>query len=213
MPQKESEYGIDWALTVTLAPRLISLYTAEAQYEKTRDSFNALLRGLGAYHTTVLELTKAFNVHYHSQMKLPKGLKNPLKRVTDLFRLSKSFGNIMMKPVTSTGWLDEYIQEDIVFTKGLIDIPGFQPVINDDYGILDKPQLKIPIEQWEPTIIKNNYRYIDKQYVPYLISTTDYANTKIYDGPIDYDSYDDEDVAPSLSGDEDEGMAGHHSLE
>jgi len=84
-------------------------------------------------HTTVVELTSAYNVHYHAIFQVPLNLcenNNASKYIHDRIRKHKCFGMSKIVQVTNTnGWM-EYISKDVEETKAYV-----YPILQDDYNV------------------------------------------------------------------------------
>lgn len=125
------KWSCDIALTVTLKGSQKRL-DAEGQYTLTKDKVLNRLRN--CHHTTIVELTTNFDVHYHSILKLDLNKannKSALRYIKDVFRAD--FGYTCVKQVEDyDGWA-EYLAKDITATSAVLS-----PIVKDDYGIFDK---------------------------------------------------------------------------
>lgn len=122
----------DIALTVTLRSSLKRL-DAEGQYTLTKDKLLNKLRN--CKHTTVVELTSNYDVHYHSILQIPLNKcmnKSPLRYIKDVFR--SDFGFTCVKQVENyEGWID-YLKKDITETSKVIA----GTILKDDYKVFDE---------------------------------------------------------------------------
>lgn len=131
----KSVYSCDFALTWTLMP-VMKRMECKVQYAKAVPVFMDKLKH--CFHSTVVELTKDYDVHFHSIIKIDLELckNNPRKYLIDLFRDQRNmFGKYTIDPVTDyNGWID-YLKVDIEKTKE--DLLECQPVILlDNYKVL-----------------------------------------------------------------------------
>lgn len=126
MPAK---YSADFALTVTL-PSKARRYDAETQYRMYVDKLKALM--VHCKHTTVVELTKNYDIHFHSIFKidLSKILHKTVDRyIKDIFR--SEFGFTVVKQVENFNiWID-YLRKDLHETNKVVF-----PIVKDDYNIV-----------------------------------------------------------------------------
>lgn len=106
---------VDFAITLTLHPRLFSL-SIDEQYDIAKKEFLECLkkRKFDIRYTIIAELTMAFNIHLHGIMCIV-GVRSKccLAYLNDLFRQSKIFGRQRLVKVIDDfdKWM-EYLAKD-----------------------------------------------------------------------------------------------------
>lgn len=138
--------SVDYALTTTLR---LQHKSTDDQLHLSRLPLVQLLEYHGFKHTTVFELTKNCDVHYHSIIHMDK---HELPRdipiyVKNIFRKSKYFGFVCIKQVTGYYEWIKYIIKDIQKT---FDRTGVVPIVHDDYNLFpDTTQFDLFARQFQ----------------------------------------------------------------
>lgn len=160
---KIEDYTQDYALTVTLNPRIREKGTAE-QHIYMRSYIECILKDrimqyVADYKgikmkdlkrprlTLVTELTKSYDIHYHGILSFPMsyGLRCPEIFMRNLFRdrykgnpakmeQKDYIGFILLKPVEDWGKWSDYIAKDIDDFKQKMKMG---PIICDDYEFFE----------------------------------------------------------------------------
>lgn len=126
-------YSVDYSLTITLRPKCY-IQEPEQQYDATYEYILRILRSLTEHLSLVAEVTKSFNIHYHSILQLPLGDGNCLKKIYKAFRNDPIVGFIKCdQTVDKATWIG-YLKKDIIHTYNSINR---RPIIYDHYDIFD----------------------------------------------------------------------------
>lgn len=152
MTTSKTAYTIDYAVTVTLLPKLFKFDPVE-QYINT---VSILQDKLNQYGEAVIipELTpNNYNIHYHCIMKLRynKSMKGkPLEYVIkNIFRGSKYFGHTVVKKVENhDGWM-RYMFKDLPETLRILDFKLHERTLIERYigYISDKSIIDIQLDE------------------------------------------------------------------
>lgn len=133
---KNDEFSCDYALTVTLKPKQLFKMDANKQLACTKDLLVNRLEEIGIYcKSIVVELTKAYNIHYHGVFCVKKNVIKNLhivemgKYVCDKFRNNPLFGFIDVKQCTDVKKWIEYMMKDIKRTYKLMHV---YPLVDDN---------------------------------------------------------------------------------
>jgi len=143
--EEEPKYSVDYAVTVSLNPRLYEL-KAEEQLLLTKTKILAILRHNHNKCTIVAEMTEARNIHYHCIMKVAATNKstNIIKYIHDRLRVAPTwFGKQRcIKQVDNYDKWIKYITKDVFRTNEELE-ECTTSVINDDYGIVSEDNIGI----------------------------------------------------------------------
>lgn len=120
---KKIPYSVDYALTVTLNPKLFR-YDPPLQYRETHQALYQLLNTITDKFMMIPELTpQNQNVHYHGIIKIPlEGNKPSNYYIRNLFRQTKLYGHICIKQIDDYDKWVEYIFKDLPVTCQLLDL-------------------------------------------------------------------------------------------
>jgi len=132
----------DFAITVTLNRHQKRL-EPQKQFEVSAHLLSSMLsspanrRTMALRATIVTELTVNSDIHYHVIIKCQydKSVRSYKIYLENLFRNSKIFGFVCVKPVEHYDKWVEYIKKDVQKT---FDLLGICPVVKDDYEIFPK---------------------------------------------------------------------------
>lgn len=117
-------------LTISLKPILYKM-TIKEQFDFCRPFIVNILRG--EKHTTIAELTKVHNLHFHSVVELNEigTMEHKDKIINRLRGYNKYFGKHTFDPVRYEVSYDNYMMEDYHITSRLIN----DPIVKDDFGL------------------------------------------------------------------------------
>lgn len=129
---------IDFALTVTLT-RALRAFGPAHQLDKSSRELQVLLNDckIPVKYSCIYELTQNSDVHYHLILKLTyiSKIRSYKIYIENLFRKSKVFGYVCVKPVTEYSKWVEYMSKDLQKTYNLL---GLNPIIHDDYCLFEE---------------------------------------------------------------------------
>lgn len=128
---------MDYSLTITLRPKCYT-QEPEKQYDNTYEYVSRKIRSLTQTYTLIAEVTKAYNVHYHSILRIsPNQYKDNLKQIYACFRNDNLIGYIKCDQTINYNKWVEYLQKDIIHTMNALNR---RPIIYDQYDIFDESQ-------------------------------------------------------------------------
>lgn len=121
---KYTPFSVDYAITVTLAPKIYRA-SPPIQYRETIIELTSILLKLGEF-VIVPEVTKNYNVHYHIICKIPLSDKRKRKGaeyyIRNAFRNTKFFGFINIKQCDDVSGWEEYMFKDLPDTITLLNL-------------------------------------------------------------------------------------------
>lgn len=124
------EYGVDYALTITLHPRLYKMLPDE----QLAQSIPEIKKLLSNYrYSLVYEFTKSFNIHFHAIVSTCRTYSSVSLHLHNQFRRSKYCGNIYVRQIEDWDKWVNYLKKDLSSTRKLNNL---YPVIQDDYSCL-----------------------------------------------------------------------------
>lgn len=164
MPAPE-EITQDYAFTITLKPPLYRFNLRE-QIEKTKDKLLKMTNYV-AKLTLVAEVTKNLNVHYHGIVAFEKEdqyhgcSEQYCAAFKDVFRKSKDFGFICIKPIDNFPKWVAYILKD---RKRTFALTRTHPLLCDGHeleNMFERAELRI--NNYWPVLI-GQAQYPDQEY-------------------------------------------------
>lgn len=133
MPETEKTH--EYAFTITLKPPLYRFNLRE-QIEKTKDKLLKMCNYVAQF-TLVAEVTKNFNIHYHGIVNFEVDYKftnneQYCAEFKDVFRKSKDFGFICIKPIDNFPKWVAYILKD---RKRTFELTRTHPLLCDGHEL------------------------------------------------------------------------------
>jgi len=153
---QDPQFTQEYAFTLTVNPQLFKR-TVVHQLNCTAKTLNSLFPH--AKISTVMELTKNYNVHYHGIIQFHYAdLKDkvPESYWHNKLRNHATLGYSVLKPmVDEKGW-KEYILKDLPRTEAELDKTYYTAIIQDEHGLQAYAQAMADAQSdEEPTFIWN----------------------------------------------------------